>query len=87
MHRGIQFIIQAGSTGKHNIHVRYYKNGVVFIGHFCLVDTHVSQPFGTRALKKIQVPGVVNHPAGIGIFPVNSYFPDKGIHIWFFKPE
>jgi hypothetical protein len=26
---------------------------------------------------------VVNHPAGIGIFPVNSYFPDKRLHIWF----
>jgi hypothetical protein len=30
---------------------------------------------------------MVDHPAGIRIFPVNSYSPDKRFHIWFCKPE
>lgn len=83
MYRGVQFIIQAGSIYKIDIHVSYYENGVIFTYHFCLVDAHVPQPLGARPFEKIQIPRMVNHAAGIGIFPVNSYFPDKGFHIWF----
>jgi len=84
MNRDLQFVIQAGSTGKHNIHVTYYKYGVILICHFCLVDTQGPQPFSTCSLEKIQVSRVIHNPTRISIFPVNSYFPDKGFHIWFF---
>ena len=49
----------------------------MFVAHALLLDALRAQPLGARALEKTQITGMIDHAAGVGVFPVDADGPGE----------
>src|SRR5690348_4314661 len=70
-----QFIIQQGWLEEINLHVAHHEgqSGGLLERH--LVDAERTHPLAAGSFHETQVAGVVDHAAGIGVFPVHPHRP------------
>ena len=78
-HADLQLIVQPGRGAEIDVHRAYREHQVVALSQQLLFPTAGAQPFAARALHESQVLRVIDHAAGIGVFPVDARREGEGL--------